>query len=209
MDKVNYDIERDKLIFVGDLVNKGPDSLGVLRYVKNHPKWGTSVFCVKGNHETSVIRGWPLKHPSLESWTEHLTQQEYDWLHTLPNFLRLPSSYIDQKTSSTRDVIVVHAGILPNIPVEQQDELTLTTIRTITSDGFASKKHGNGEKWFKLWKGPEFLVYGHDAKTGEMRKKNSYGLDGGCCYGRRLLALELPVGVVHEVNAAKVYSAPE
>ena len=107
-----------------------------------------------------------------------------------------------------QDVIVVHAGLLPNVSLDQQDTRTMTTIRDLISEN-SDKKDGQNtrrENIAKAWMGPELVIFGHDAKRGLQQEEYAIGLDTGCCYGKKLSGVILPERKIVAVDAAEVYS---
>ena len=70
------------------------------------------------------------------------------------------------------------------------------------------KKVDAGAPWAAAWKGPEHVVFGHDAIRGLQQHPHATGLDTACVYGRSLTALLLPEKRLVSVRAKKQYSAP-
>ena len=97
---------------------------------------------------------------------------------------------------------MVHGGLVPGIPIEQQTRDHLLNLRSIKDNGEPSKKIV-GAPWASLWTGPEHVVFGHDAVRGLQRHPFATGLDTGCVYGRELTALVLPTGELVSVPAAR------
>jgi diadenosine tetraphosphatase ApaH/serine/threonine PP2A family protein phosphatase len=178
--------KKDQLISVGDMVAKGPDSHGVLKLMRD---WGGRA--VKGNHDAHVLkyrRGEEMKKEHKHV-AKTLSEPDWKFLESLPLFLRLPG------------VIVVHAGALSGIPLEEQEENALINMRSITPDGGWSKKLDAGVPWASRWTGPERIVFGHDAIRGLQQYPLATGLDTGCVYGRALTGLLLPDDKIISVPA--------
>ena len=175
---------------------KGPDSRGVLKLAQ---QWKAKA--VKGNHEAHVLKF--RRSEANEMKRHHLevaaSLDEGDWrfLEALPLWLRLPG------------VIVVHAGLVPGIPLDEQEEDALLNIRSLTPSGNWSKRVDSGEPWASQWKGPERVVFGHDAARGLQQYPHALGLDTGCVYGRKLSGLLLPVDEVVWVPARKAWTPIE
>jgi bis(5'-nucleosyl)-tetraphosphatase (symmetrical) len=106
LDGVAFDPASDQLWCVGDLVNRGPDSLAVLRYVR---ELGDSAVCVLGNHDLHLlaIAGGNPKHKDTRSLDAILTAPDRDdllhWLRHRPLLHR------DERVGFT----MVHAGLPP------------------------------------------------------------------------------------------------
>jgi len=160
-----FDPKTHELAFVGDLINRGPDSAGVLRVAREH-----SAHVVVGNHEDALLSG------STGDTMARVRKQlggELDatiaWIRTWPTFVRFDG------------LIVVHAGIAPGKRPEQCTRAELTRIRAV-----------DGEPWFDSWRGPETVVFGHWAKMGKVDRPLAKGLDTGCVYGGKLTGIFWP-----------------
>lgn len=192
----------DQLVFVGDLVAKGPDSLGVVRLARELRARG-----VRGNHDQHCLRWWEAKQnreplPELrdahQAVAEQLEPEDWAWLAALPLWLELPE----------HDALVVHAGLLPDLPLEDQDPDDLMNMRSILSDGSASRSYEEGEPWASFWPGPRMVVFGHDAVQGLQRYPHAFGLDTGCVYGGWLTGVWLPDRDLVSVPARATWAEP-
>ncbi|MFY0583024.1 metallophosphoesterase [Cystobacter fuscus] len=187
----------ERVVLVGDLVAKGPDSAGVVRRARER-----GMLAVRGNHDEHVLRwhkGLMPKHKKLKP--EHkqvldtLTDADWAYLESRPLHLPFPEF----------NVRVVHGGLVPGVPLEKQDPELMINLRSITSEGKPSKKLEAGVPWASLWRGPEFIIFGHDALRGVQRHPHAIGLDSGCVYGRRLTAYVLPEARFYSVAAKHTY----
>jgi predicted phosphodiesterase len=187
----------ERVVLVGDLVAKGPDSTGVVSRARE-----LSLLAVRGNHDEHVLRwhqgrqkpGKKLK-PEHQQVLDTLTPADWSYLDALPLYLRLKDL----------NVLAVHAGVVPGVRLKEQRQEHLLNLRSITPDGKPSKRVSDGAPWASFWKGPELILYGHDAVRGLQRHKHAYGLDSGCVYGGRLTAYALPEGRFYSVPARRAY----
>jgi len=188
----------DRLIFVGDLVAKGPDSEGVVALVRE-----LGAQSVLGNHDDAVLRyrraqqsgKEPRLKPGHLAVARSLSEADWAWLEQRPLFLRVPE----------HNVAVVHAGVVPGKALEAQARDDLLAMRTLRPDGSASSRMEDGDLWTAHYKGPEHVVFGHNAITGLQRTSFASGLDTGCVYGRALTALVLPENTLVSVVAKRAY----
>ncbi|HSQ63146.1 MAG TPA: metallophosphoesterase [Polyangiaceae bacterium] len=180
----------DQLVFVGDLVARGPDSLGVLDVARR-----TGAIIVRGNHEQKLLdwRRAQRTGEELALGRTHLdvarAMRDVDWtlLETSPLWYDLPE----------HGARVVHAGVLPGVPMEEQSPHTLMHIRTcgVRGDVLGKKKvQAHGIPWASLYAGPPQVVFGHNALAGLQVHPWATGLDTGCVYGGRLTAIVLGKG---------------
>lgn len=184
----------DRVVLVGDLVARGPDSAGVVELARSCGAWA-----VRGNHDEKVLSWWrhaqehgkrsadrkvklSERHRAV---AQALTERQFGFLAGLPLMIALPE----------HDLLVVHAGVDPSKAPAACDEETLLTVRSIDDDGNASRKL-TGTPWARRWKGPAQIVFGHDARRNLQVEDFATGIDTGCCYGRQLTAMVLTASEV-------------
>jgi hypothetical protein len=189
----------DRVVLVGDLVAKGPDSRRVVATARR-----LGALAVRGNHDERVLQHRravaaglppPRLKPAHQKVVESLEEPDWAYLEALPTWLEL----------TELGVLVVHAGIVPGKPLAEQRTEDLLTMRTLRPDGSASSRLDEGEPWARHYMGPMHVVFGHDAVTGLQRHPFATGLDTGCVYGRALTALVLPGHSLVSVPARRAY----
>jgi hypothetical protein len=193
----------DRLIFVGDLVDRGPDSIGVIRYVKalmaNHP----GSFCVAGNHESKVIEQ-RRKGIFKEEWTPDATADDWKFLESLPLVKKLPDL----------NVVVVHGGFFPKFFQSYPEGLSriednwhqskgkymdrakrFLRVRYVNPDGnmvSLGQETDQDVFWTEWYDGQEgYAFYGHQPYINPPEphlSKHAAGIDTGCVFGGRLTA---------------------
>ena len=177
----------DRVYFVGDLLSRGPDPLGVLGLFSSVR--GRSAI---GNHEQRLLAGRHARlrgEPGPKVGSSHaevaalLGDAEWAILESMPLWIDVPEN----------DVRVVHAGIVPGVPFEQQDPWLLTHIRSIDERGKPSEKWG--KLWGSLYRDEPHIVFGHNARQRPQLHPHATGLDTACVYGGALTAMVLPEGV--------------
>ena len=191
--------EGDRVIFVGDLVAKGPDSRGVLELYRT-----LGAQSVRGNHDQAVLR-WqdpaarkaaPERGPHHLRLARELSSEDWATLRSLPLWLRLPEL----------GLLIVHGGIVPSVPLEEHDPELLMNMRTLRPDGTGSRRPEDGVLWGSRWAGPERVVFGHHATAGLQQHPLATGLDTGCVYGKELTALVMPEDRIVSVPARSAYA---
>jgi len=210
--KLQYDQETDRLILRGDLVDRGPDSCGVVRKARQ-----MDLECVLGNHDQKIIKWFRSQGSQQEQFHQgkdyyrQFDDADINYIAQMPLFIRLPEY----------NAIVLHAGLRAGIPVEKQDRQDLLYLRYCDSDQkFISLKkiHKIGKKEADAHFWTEFgpfgcnIIYGHNVNSVENIRIDhyedgtaAYGIDTGCCFGGRLTALILPSFEVVQVQAQKTY----
>jgi hypothetical protein len=184
----------DRLVLAGDLVAKGPDSQGVVALARER-----RALSVLGNHDAHVLKARAgaldaLKGTHREA-AESLTEDDWRYLEALPLWLDLPEL----------NTLVVHAGLLPNVPLDAQPRHLLLNLRSLDEAGQGSTRVSGGRPWAERWPGPRFVVFGHDALRGLQRHPHALGLDTGCVYGGQLSAVWLPERRLVQVEAHRAW----
>ncbi|OJJ48343.1 hypothetical protein ASPZODRAFT_14484 [Penicilliopsis zonata CBS 506.65] len=227
LEKVSFNPNNgDHLIFTGDMINKGPDSLGVVDLARKY-----SASCVRGNHEDRVLL---LRHEMYAANTltaddassavdskeeflstdyqerklaRQLTHDQAKWLDTCPVILKVG------QIPDMGQVVVVHAGIVPGVPLEKQDPASVMNMRTIDLDTHVPSSSKSGMPWTKLFNKHQSLlysdlkesdpdakastttvIYGHDASSSLNLKTYTKGLDSRCVKGGKLTAMVIGDG---------------
>ncbi len=192
LDAVRFDPSADRLVLVGDLVARGPDSRGVVERVESY----RGAF-VRGNHDEKVLAWWRVARAQGEraadaavrlserhrAVVEALGEEHFARMNAAPLVMPLPE----------HGLTVVHAGVDPRKEPEASSEEVLLTVRSI-DDGGEPTRRLLATPWARAWRGPRQLVFGHDARRNLQLEPFATGLDTGCCYGRRLTALLLREG---------------
>jgi len=197
-----------RIILVGDLVAKGPDPIGVIRWAREN-----GAASVLGNHDDHVLTagaqvtaappdngGKKQKHAEHMKIAAAMQPDDWAWLRSRPLWLSYPAGEI-----APMPVLVVHGGLVPGVAVHAQERRHLLALRSIDDDGKPSTRI-EGVPWASRWTGPEHVVFGHDALRGLQQHPFATGLDSGCVYGKQLTALLLPERRLIAVPAARAYA---
>jgi len=187
LDKINPDLTRDRLVFMGDYIDRGPLSMAVVDYVirlKSKAPPGR-IICLKGNHEAMLLdflAGGPAEMFIFNGGLA--TVEEYwgdawaarDGLTLPPDHARF---FQDLKLYyETPDYIFVHGGLKPGVPLHQQVEEDLLWIR----GEFITCQEDFGRR----------VIFGHTPFKQPLLMPNKIGIDTGAVYGNFLTALKLP-----------------
>jgi diadenosine tetraphosphatase ApaH/serine/threonine PP2A family protein phosphatase len=187
----------DRLILLGDLVNRGPDSCKVLELARAY-----RATALLGNHELRLLKYRRtgdrkyLKEQDLETFAR-LQPADWEFLEQMPLTLAEPEL----------NVVFVHGGFLPAEPWSKQPAEVVTRIQIVTREGRPGKRSDDpgAPLWADLWSGPPFVVYGHTPRPEIYKLKWSLGLDTGCVLGGNLAAYVLPEKRFVQVRARQRY----
>lgn len=150
----------DLVVFVGDLIRKGPASRDVVEFIAEQPH----AVSVLGNNEEKVLRGTVETEPY-----EPIVQ-------TIERF---------PLVVSWNDTMVVHGGIHPNREMPAQDRDTLLEMRSVPpGNGY------EGPFWFERHDSGPRVCFGHTVLESPLITDHAVGLDTGCVYGGELTAYD-------------------
>ncbi|MBV6634912.1 MAG: serine/threonine protein phosphatase [Mameliella sp.] len=197
LDRIEQDGGPDaRVIFLGDYVDRGPNSRGVIERLSRGLAEGRNWICLKGNHDR--LFEWFIAPPAPRQ--DPYLLLGYDWFHERIGGLDTADSYgVDVPTRIRRKdlaaefraavppehlaflqglklmhreagKVFVHAGIRPGVPLDQQDEEDLLWIRQEFHDD--PRDHG------------ALIVHGHTPVEAPELKPNRLNLDTGAGYGR-------------------------
>jgi len=200
--------EGRRAIFVGDLVDRGPDTPGVLRLVMHMISEGHA-FCVSGNHDVKLLRKLSgkkvqIKHGLAES-LEQLSTESEEFIEDVKGFLKgLISHYV----FSDGDLVVAHAGMK-----EEYQGRASGRVRTFSLYGETTGEVDEfglpiRYAWAEDYRGKAHVVYGHTPIPEAEWLNRTICIDTGCVFGGELTALRYPEKELVSVPAAKVYCEP-
>jgi hypothetical protein len=219
----------DRLVLLGDLLDRGPDPIGTLRFVR-----ALGAECVLGNHEEKHLRyaaqegrrplpsdpgrrngvngsahrrpswlhrGRVRLSPAHAAQHAELSDEDLAWLASLPRAIRVGPGWL-----------AVHGGLLAGRSLTAQPPDWLVRLRFVDAHGKPVHR-ARGEageegvrRWAELWTGPESVVYGHHAREEVVVDAprpgvRCIGIDTGCVYGGKLTALVLPGAEIVQVSS--------
>lgn len=173
-----------RLVFVGDLVDRGPDSPGVVDLVRSAVRSGVG-FCVAGNHDVKLAKALRGRAVKVAHGLEHSLEQ----LHHADTATR-------EEIAAFLDGLVGHYVM---------DEGRLVVAHAGETDAFELPVRSD---WARACRGPAIVVYGHKPAAEAEWRNNTICLDTGCVFGGRLTALRYPERTLVSVPAHHQYYAP-
>jgi predicted phosphodiesterase len=187
----------DRLVLLGDIVNRGPDSTRVIDLAR-----ATGSVCLLGNHELRLLKFRRtgdrkyMKEHDLETF-DALRPEDWAYMEAMPLTFE----------EAELNTVFVHGGFLPGEPWQRQPAEVVTRIQVVDKEGRPRKRADapEAQPWADLWGGPPFVVYGHTPRPEIYKLKWSIGIDTGCVMGGLLTAYVLPERRIVQVKARQRY----
>lgn len=193
LERIAFDPATDTLVFVGDYIDRGPDSRKVIDTLINLRASCPNLVCLKGNHEAMLLnyyldgRGEQQFFlngglATLDSYGispadtragRGLPEDHLQFLRGLPLF------------HEAEDYLFVHAGLRPGVHLADQSSEDLLWIRY----EFMDSEEDFGRT----------VVFGHTPLRDPLIESNKIGIDTGAVYGGRLTCIELHGRTIHQV----------
>ena len=199
LEKIQPDLARDQLVFMGDYIDRGPNPKGVVDYVLGLKRLANpqEVICLKGNHEAMFLNFLQGRDLELFMFNGGLSTLRDYWGEDWDNLeqLVLPPEHREffeelRLYYETPDYLFVHGGLKSGVPPAEQDEEDLLWIR----GDFIASMEDFGKK----------VIFGHTPFQQPLVMPNKIGIDTGAAYGNRLTCLKLPrekfISVGHEAG---------
>jgi serine/threonine protein phosphatase 1 len=191
--RLEIDAQQDRLIFIGDYIDRGPDSKGVIDRILGLKETIGNVICLLGNHEQMFINYY-LHDRDRELFLGNggfSTLASYGFQRSgRDRPFRMPEPHLRFYQSllpfyEAADHIFVHAGLRPGVPLPEQDldDLLWSRFEFIRSPCNFGKR----------------VVFGHTPFSVPLVEPNKIGIDTGAVYGGSLTCLELPGMIFHQV----------
>lgn len=200
LDSIRAERERDQLaavqlVMLGDLIDRGPESAGVVERLLRRPPGIDEMHLLQGNHEEALLEILDGAHGQLPGWIRYGGEQALKSYGLEDDIIfgdreqlvakihaGIPASHVRLFRSMVDyvrigDYLFVHAGIFPGRPLEQQQGHDLRWIREEFLDD--DRDHGM------------MIVHGHTISRGVDRRPNRIGIDTGAYMSGVLTALVL------------------
>ena len=200
-----------KLVFVGDLVDRGPKVPEVVRLVRDSVEFG-SALCVPGNHDIKFMRKiWgkdvQITHGLAESLAQFAAYEQH-----YRGFTRIAAEFIDSLVShyvlDDGKLVVAHAGLQEAMHGRGSGavrEFALFGETTGETDEFGLPIRYN---WAAEYRGAATVVYGHTPVPEPEWLNRTINIDTGCVFGGKLTALRYPERELVSVPARQTYAEP-
>lgn len=189
--------KEDTLYLLGDYVNKGPDSKGVIDFIFHLRDSGYNLKCLRGNHDQYLIDGLKYSWEEIEflnrGGKETLESFGVESIHQIPekylNFIKSLPLYFD-----TENYLLIHAGLNFELEDPFKDDFSMLNIRSMNVD---LEKTGNKK-----------IIHGHvpnsylNIGNALTFHDNHISIDGGCVYTHipntnHLVAIEIQSGKLY------------
>ncbi len=200
--------EGRKVVFLGDLVDRGPASPAVLKLAMSMVHSGIA-YCVPGNHDTKLQKYLNGKNVSLNHGLEETVQQLEDESDEFRNEVReFIYRLISHLVFDDGKLVVAHAGIK-----EEMQGRGSGTIRSFCLYGETTGEIDEfglpvRHNWAAEYRGAAKVVYGHTPVPHAEWLNRTIDIDTGCVFGGKLTALRYPEEQLVSVDAKEVYCEP-
>lgn len=195
-----------RAVFLGDLVDRGPDASAVLRLVMRMVEQG-SALCLPGNHDVKLMKalnGRPVQvGHGLERSLAQLEAEPLEFRSRVAAFIdSLASHYVFDDGS----LVAAHAGM-----IEKLQGRSSRRVRDFALYGDTTGKADElglpvRNDWAARYRGSASVVYGHTPVAEPVWRNNTINIDTGCVFGGRLTALRYPERELVSVAAREAYA---
>lgn len=197
--------EGRKIIFLGDLVDRGPKVPEVLETVMSMVRGG-SALCVPGNHDVKLLkklrgRDVRMTHGLIETWAQ-LEEKPEEFKKDVAKFI---DGLISHLVLDDGNLVVAHAGLKEFYQGRSSGrvrEFCLYGETTGETDEYGLPVRYN---WAMDYRGKAKVVYGHTPVLEPSWLNRTICVDTGCVYGGKLTALRYPENELVAVPALQVY----
>ncbi len=200
-----------RAVFLGDLVDRGPDSTGVLRLVMGMVTAGHAL-CLPGNHENKLVRALSGRKVTVSHGLERTLAQLEDEEADNPGFKRQVEQFCDGLVAhlvlDDGRLVVAHAGLKEAYHGRASGRVRSFALYGDTTG--ETDEYGLPVRypWAEDYRGRAMVLYGHTPVPEPSWLNNTLCLDTGCVFGGRLTALRYPEKELVSVPSERVWYEP-
>jgi protein phosphatase len=197
-----------KAVFLGDLVDRGPNSPAVLRLVMSMVSNG-SALCVPGNHDVKLMKKLQGRDVRItHGLAETLSQLEGESGEFKSQVAAFVDGLVSHYVLDAGKLVVAHAGLKAELQGRASGrvrEFALYGETTGETDEYGLPVRYN---WAADYRGSAMVVYGHTPVPEPQWVNRTLCVDTGCVFGGKLTALRYPEREIVQTTAARMYYAP-
>jgi len=211
VDKENYTVvppEGRRAIFLGDLCDRGPKNIEVLRFVMSMVQSGVA-YCIAGNHDAKLLKhlrgsNVQLTH-GLDKTLEQLSTQSEEFVAEVKTFL---DGLISHYVFDNGKLVVAHAGLKEKYQGRGSGRVRDFCLYGDTTG--ETDEYGLPVRlpWANEYRGKAAVVYGHTPTPEVETINNTFCIDTGCVFGGKLTAWRYPEKEIVQIEAQEQYYAP-
>jgi protein phosphatase len=194
-----------KVIFVGDLVDRGPNTPEVLRLAMRMVNAGIA-FCIPGNHDMKLLRALKGRNVQVtHGLAESLAQLEQESPEFKAQVVEFLDGLVSHYVLDAGRLVVAHAGMKEELQGRasgQVRDFALYGETTGETDDFGLPIRHN---WAEAYRGKAMVVYGHTPVPEAEWLNRTINIDTGCVFGGKLTALRYPEKELVSVPALHTY----
>jgi protein phosphatase len=197
-----------KVIFLGDLVDRGPNTPDTLQLVMDMVE-SDQAYCVTGNHDMKLLKKLKgadvkLSH-GLHKSLEQLENKDPAFIERIIHFLsHLTYHYVLDEGN----LVVAHAGMKEEFQGRSSGKVRAFALFGCTKTKLDEEGFPIREAWADDYHGKALVVYGHTIVPEPLWINRSVNIDTGCVFGGKLSALRYPEMEIVSVPALFKYSEP-
>jgi len=197
-----------KAVFLGDLVDRGPNSPGVLRLVMDMAAKGQAR-CVPGNHDIKLLRKLRGKDVQLtHGIAETLSQLENEPAEFRAEVAKFLDELVSHYVFDGGRLVVAHAGMKEEMQGRGSGKVRDFALFGETTGEVDEFGLSVRYDWAADYRGAATVVYGHTPIPEPEWLNRTINIDTGCVFGGKLTALRYPEKELVSVQALKMYYAP-
>lgn len=215
LESLGYEVAADRgtaahpagrtVYFVGDLVDRGPDIVGVVRLAMGMVRDGTAR-CVLGNHEEKLLRVLQGRDVQVTNGLAETLRQldgcDEVFRSELTTFIR---GLVSHAVLDDGRLVVAHAGMPERLQGRSSGRVRAFALYGNTTGETDELGHPVRTPWAEDYRGRATVVYGHTPVPEPAWVNNTICLDTGCVFGGHLTALRYPEKELRSVAAARPY----